>query len=422
MARTPLLTWFQGLADDWRPALPEPAASLVPGPAGAAASRPRIAVVGAGIAGLTAALTLADAGHQATVYEAGDRVGGRMRCDWGGLIESSDTLALARRFQLVTADVDPGGPLDGHRFLGAFYPRGLALDDFDPVRTAVDRDVADAPFPTTFDRFTPAGFDLDQMSVRQWIDSRVPGGHRSPLGALLDVACEIELAAPTTEQSALNVVYQLGARTGPGRRRAPGAGGRRYHVMGGSEHLPRAIAAALPARSIRCGAALTAIARRRDGSYHLRFQHRDGRFEADADHVVLAVPFSVLRTLDIGDAGFDGVKLAGIRQLGYGSPSTLEPRPGWQLRERLEPAFPRITGLGSGSCALCVPPGHGACSYWRVGQCTLFGGSERRRSGRCHFAGEHCSLDFQGTVEGAVREGARAASEILADHRRGAVP
>src|SRR5262245_54581255 len=37
----------------------------------------RIVVVGAGLAGLTCAYRLRQAGHRATVYEASDRVGGR---------------------------------------------------------------------------------------------------------------------------------------------------------------------------------------------------------------------------------------------------------------------------------------------------------------------------------------------------------
>ena len=40
-----------------------------------------IAVVGAGIAGLNAALTLKDAGLSCTIYEASHRVGGRMHSD-----------------------------------------------------------------------------------------------------------------------------------------------------------------------------------------------------------------------------------------------------------------------------------------------------------------------------------------------------
>jgi monoamine oxidase len=44
-------------------------------------------------------------------------------------------------------------------------------------------------------------------------------------------------------------------------------------------------------------------------------------------------------------------------------------------------------------------------------------GSEAERSGNCHFAGEHCSTDFQGFMEGAAQEGARAAGEIAGDYQ-----
>src|SRR5947209_707869 len=61
-------------------------AALVPGAALAATtkrsgSQGRSAIVGGGIAGLNAALTLADAGLAYTGYEASNRVGGRMHSD-----------------------------------------------------------------------------------------------------------------------------------------------------------------------------------------------------------------------------------------------------------------------------------------------------------------------------------------------------
>jgi hypothetical protein len=45
----------------------------------------------------------------------------------------------------------------------------------------------------------------------------------------------------------------------------------------------------------------------------------------------------------------------------------------------------------------------------------IFGGYEGVRQGPVHFAGEHCSVRFQGFMEGAAREGARAAREIVQD-------
>jgi monoamine oxidase len=38
------------------------------------------------------------------------------------------------------------------------------------------------------------------------------------------------------------------------------------------------------------------------------------------------------------------------------------------------------------------------------------------RQGNCHFAGEHCSIDFQGFMEGGAKTGRRAALEVIADY------
>ena len=63
------------------------AAVAVAGPAAfarpaRAATTPKIAIVGGGIAGLACALALHDKGVASDVYEASSRVGGRMHSDW----------------------------------------------------------------------------------------------------------------------------------------------------------------------------------------------------------------------------------------------------------------------------------------------------------------------------------------------------
>ena len=191
-----------------------------------AQTAPRIAVVGGGISGLNAALTLRDAGYASTVYEASGRVGGRMHSDttsWlngqtsehcGELIDSGHTtiLSLAQRFNLATTDLqaaEPPGSNDTYFFGGAYYSAAQANRDFKPVFNRLTADNNAAPFPTLYNSFTQAGFELDHMSLYQWIESRVPGGHASKLGQLLDVAYNIEYGNVTTHQSALNIVYLL---------------------------------------------------------------------------------------------------------------------------------------------------------------------------------------------------------------------
>jgi monoamine oxidase len=86
---------------------------------------------------------------------------------------------------------------------------------------------------------------------------------------------------------------------------------------------------------------------------------------------------------------------------------------------QLERVFPGISAHYTGRAALSYPTGDpyllGSYSCWKVGQCTHFGGYEGVCQGSVHFAGEHCSVEFQGFMEGGAREGARAACEILQD-------
>ena len=91
--------------------------------------------------------------------------------------------------------------------------------------------------------------------------------------------------------------------------------------------------------------------------------------------------------------------------------------------EQLERVFPGISAHYTGKAALSYPTGDpfllGSYACWRVGQYTLFGGYEGVRQGPIHFAGEHCSIKWQGFMEGGAEEGVRAAQEILQDYRIG---
>ena len=301
------------------------------------AAAPRIAIVGGGIAGMTAALTLADAGLGSTVYEASDRIGGRMHSDrrgywsdgqtseWcGELIDTNHKtlLHLAQRFRLATRDLraaEPNGSEDTLSFFGAYYPEEHADEDFQPVHQALQRDVQAASYPTTAFISTPGGIALDSMSVYDWIESRVPGGHRSPLGMYLDIAYNGEYGAETTDQSALNLVYLLGYKARPGNFSIFGASDERYRIAGGNEQLPEAIADSLPG-DVQLGARMSTIARRPDGTIALTI----GGSTVIADRVILTLPFAVLRTLDYTGAGFAPLKVTAIEELGRGRNAKLQ--------------------------------------------------------------------------------------------------
>jgi monoamine oxidase len=330
------------------------------------------------------------------------------------------------------------------------------------------------------------------MSVYDWIETKVPGGHRSPMGQLMDVAINVDSGAETSIQSSLNLIYVIAYAPIPGNFPFLRRSNQRYHLIGGNEGLPRAVAATLPTSSIQTGTSLTAITKNTDGTYTLGLKRGNSRFTDTADRVILALPFSILRNLDYHAAGFNNVKIMAIQHLGYGTNAKLhlqfnkrlwnQPGP-WglstgtsfsdtgyqntwdvtraqngstgilvdytggsigasftgdsskpsvvrsyalQFLSQLEPVFPGLAREWNGRATLDAPMQNpyllGSYSYWKVGQQTTFAGAERERSGNCHFAGEHCSIFFQGFMEGAAQEGARAVYEILADYKAGIFP
>lgn len=313
----------------------------LPKRANAAGGQPSIAIVGGGIAGLACALKLADRHKAATVYEASGRIGGRMFSntsgywsqgqisEWGGeLIDTGHKTVrgLAQRFGLPIDDLlaaQPAGSTPTFYFNGCHYSKADADADFAPVFDAVTADEAAAPVPTTYDAFTPQGQALSAMTVHDWIATRVPGGHGSALGKLLDVAYAIEYGADTTQQAALNLVYLLAYQPDHREFAEFGESDERFHIRGGNQRLPEAIAAEL-GPAVKTGHALRKIKRTAGGRYTLTFDRGGGSVDVTADHVVLCLPFAVLRELDYAQAGFDALKQTAIRELGRGHNGKLQ--------------------------------------------------------------------------------------------------
>ncbi|MFO0745459.1 MAG: NAD(P)/FAD-dependent oxidoreductase [Myxococcota bacterium] len=315
------------------------AAGLLALPKGAraAASQPKVASVGAGMAGMACAGLLQSKGVSFTVYEASTRIGGRMYSnndrtywdegqvtEWGGeLIDTNHRTMhrLARKYGLVLDDLtstDAAGADEVYKVGGAYYPKTQADEDFLAMLDVVDDDEAAAGYPTTWDSYTTAGRALDQMSVRDWIATRVPGGHRSPLGQVLDIAYNIEYGAETDVQSALNLLYLLAYQPAPHKLATFGESDERYHIRGGNQQLPQAIAATLPSGTIEFGMKLVKLARTPAGRTACTFVRGGSTTEVVYDYVVLCMPFAMLASVDYAQAGFDDRKTLAIRELGRG--------------------------------------------------------------------------------------------------------
>jgi monoamine oxidase len=89
-----------------------------------------------------------------------------------------------------------------------------------------------------------------------------------------------------------------------------------------------------------------------------------------------------------------------------------------QVLSQLESVYPGISRQFTGKATLSTPFTDPnlllSYSYYKPGSYTSFSGYEAVPMGRIHFGGEHCSLNFQGFMEGGAEEGQRAANEILA--------
>lgn len=314
------------------------AAALALPPAAFAKSRsgPQIVVVGAGIAGLSCALALHDHGLAAAVYDAADRPGGRIASDtetwsdgqvseWGGeFIDSDHTTMrrLAKRFQLPLDDLtkaEAEGAEDTRYFFDGYYSKTQFDADFAPAAAAVQADLDAVKGVATYAKHTPAAARLDQMNLYDWIDSRVPGGHASALGQLLDLAYVTEFGADTHDQSALNLVYLLADQPAAPSASPLGDADQRFHIRGGNERLPAAIAKHLRAADLHFNRRLLRVAKTAGGRYQLNFAGDGGAtLEVLADIVVLALPFAVLRGVDYTLAAFEALKHQAIQQLGAG--------------------------------------------------------------------------------------------------------
>ena len=303
-----------------------------------AGTAPRIVVVGGGLAGLTCAYRLKQAGYRADLYEAADRLGGRCwtrRGDFadgqiaehgGELIDQGHT-QIRQLGQELGLDLDNllSAELNGtepfYYFDGQPYSFADATDDLKQIWQQLHKDVSAASYPTLYTQSTQRGRELDAMSIADWIRTYVPGGLNSKLGQLLDVAYNIEYGAETTIQSSLNMIYLLGF-SGQGQLRIFGTSNEKYHVRGGNDQIPSRLVGALQ-NQIHTGSELVAIRRNSDGSYRLSFHTGIGTSTVTADRVVLALPFSILRGVDYSKAGFSEVKDTAIQKLGMGTNSKL---------------------------------------------------------------------------------------------------
>lgn len=260
--------------------------------------RPRVAIVGAGFAGLACAFELSGMGYAVTVLEARKRPGGRVHTlrDLvpGRTLEAGASLIganhptwldYAERFELGLVDItlepeDLASPIVlGGKRLAAAEAAALyeAIAVFETAMSSASQQVVDPATPWT----SPNAGGLDARALESAIDDL---GLEPGPRALVELIERNNNLQPTARQSLLGALAAV--RGGGGE--AYFTDSEVYRCRGGNSRLVEALGTSL-GRSLRLGAPIAAI-RYDDQGARLRTAGGD-TFETD--HVVLAVPPSV---------------------------------------------------------------------------------------------------------------------------------
>jgi monoamine oxidase len=454
---------------------------------------PRIVVVGAGLAGLTCAYRLKQAGIPSMVYEATGRVGGRCWTRKGFFKEEQiverggefidtnhkEILGLVSEFGLKLDHLpmaESAGTQPFYFMDGGPYSFTDVTNDFKKIFPKLKKDLQEAGEMTLYNHYTKRGYELDHISVTDYIKEIVPGGINSKFGKLLEVAYTIENGVDANQQSALNLLYLLGFAQSD-RFQIYGDSDECFHIRGGNDQLPALLAKSLNGQ-IRFNSKLIKIEHAQNG-VKLHFREADKEFEVLADKVILTIPFRILRLIDYENARFCSLKKTAIEELGMGVNTKLHvqftnrfweelgnngetfsdtgyqqtfessrAQPGTsgilvnftgadtaagqfastegELKERTREFLDKLkhvlpdceihwNGLSTVDHWLTNQWSKGAYSYWKVGQFTKFAGIPGEREGNIFFAGEHTSIKYPGYLNGAVETGERAANEVISD-------
>jgi monoamine oxidase len=454
-----------------------------------------VVIVGAGIAGLAAAWRLRQAGLRVRLFEAQNRIGGRMLslrghfaddqvCELGGELIDTGHLRmhkLAAELGLQLDDLagkETPGLHENWYFGGAARSEHEILQAFAPVAAAIARDqalIGDAEIDASS---PPAVKELDRLSLSQWFDRNGVDGW---LRQLLDIAYTTEMGLECDEQSALNLLTFIDPDTS--KFKIFGESDERYHVVGGNDRITSGLAAKL-CSEIETGCVLEALSQSAGGRYTLSLRRGSASFDVQAAQVVLAVPLTTLRQVRLS-VELPAAQREAITRLRYGSNAKLmigfesriwrerhasngslmcdlglqttwetsrqqagasgiltnfvggrhgleigENTPRFQADKtaaQLERVFPGIAATrGSAREARFHWPSNpwvqGSYLCLTPGDWTSLREYIATPAGNLHFAGEHCSPDNQGFMEGGLESGEVVAERILARHGAAVAP
>ena len=273
-------------------ALPRSARAAGPGP---------VAIIGGGIAGLTALWHLTRAGVDARLFEARTRTGGRMltvrakgapAIELGGQLvntEHADMHALCKAFGIALID-RKGGPhrtmiLDG----AAELPRDRLVEGLRGIAGQIDADAQ------RLDKdYARVAAELDCLSFTGYLDKYARLMPDSWARRLMEATARTEYGVEPGQASALELVFNLPSVEGR-RIDVLSRSDERYVVAGGSSALVDAMTRRLASR-ITTYRRLTRIDPRGGGA-RLTFSNAE---TFDASYVIVSTPASIMSRIAYG--------------------------------------------------------------------------------------------------------------------------
>jgi monoamine oxidase len=450
-------------------------------------SEKKIIIIGAGLAGLTAAWYLEKSGITSTIYEGSHRIGGRTlsirdtfgqgsAVDLGGEFVDEwhiDLRNLIKKIGVETYDLRENPEYNKKNcfyFQNQIITDEMLVQEILPFVESIHEDIGQIPENISYKNLGSAML-FDQISIADYMKMKKIDGW---LYDYLYNAFTVEYGMEASEQSALNMltILKLPAENSTSIEFIGGEGSEVHKIKGGSMSVCEKIAEKIKS-TINFNEALIKIEKRTDNRYQLTF---DSKKTAEADYVILAIPFTKLREVDL-KIPLSSPKKRAIQELGYGNSSKLIlgfKKPVWSKKgyngfiysdlpfantgwastpsqniKKQQSAWTLFTGgnttkmLVTGDLAentqSCLDslqkliPGFkkkwnkksmfwhweqyewakAGYSAWKVGQWQAFAGAEGEVEENVHFAGEHCSVEFQGFMNGAVETGRIAAEEIV---------
>jgi monoamine oxidase len=269
-------------------------------------SAPQIVIIGAGLAGLNAAYQLKQVGLISTVYEARNRVGGRILSrtgpvgegvlDLGGSFintDHADMLSLIEEFgltlfnRLEDAERFPF-PETGYFFDGRVRSEAEVADRLRPLARQIFNDA------TLLDEnFDEVAELLDPISVADYLDTHATKILEPYIRELVENTIRTEYGVEPDESSALQLLFNL-PLVERDQVKVLGTSDETFFVQEGSGRITESLAQALSGQ-IQLQKRLTGVQSNGRG---FRLTFVDGSV-VNADYVIIAIPFTVLRTVNL---------------------------------------------------------------------------------------------------------------------------